>query len=544
MQCLIRCCATLLLVLAFPFLTLADIKVGKLLDESVEIGTTSTLLLEYRHDNYDAGVTENDRLVNLLGRINLRVGWKWFRASVRLDGLQFLYRSTLCRNRNDNSPDKANLPICRVRLQKDYRVGQFQVTYRSRMLTLSGGFVTEQFGRGLVLSLRKVDEVGIDLSLLGGRGQLRLGDHTLTVLGGAVSHTEVDFASLEFIDDPFDVVTGIRYEVLLANTVTLGAHYVFSHLMKTADQGGFARYHLPGLSLQVPELGKHLSLEVEGALLWRDASSLEQGLGYAMFASLNGSFGPVSSLLEFKYYRNFRFGGDVSPRLLYHEPPSLERLDQQVPNNNNVFGGRFRLSAQLWGGKSVPFLNVLLYTLNMNTQQDPMTGDATRLAYHVYVGLEQKIGITHLKLSFGTRRDFFVYREDSPLTPRLYRLVWRTDGSFSVPLGRHSIEAKWEHRWETRQAFQTLNFIKGRGTLTYGFSPWLTIAFLVSWDTSKAESIQPHVLIGGEIQGKFGRWGQIKIFGGGLHGGLVCVSGSCRNLPTFTGVRTEFVLRI
>jgi len=115
---------------------------------------------------------------------------------------------------------------------------------------------------------------------------------------------------------------------------------------------------------------------MDAALLFKEASAaVEQNSGYALFAGLTGYFGKVTMLLEFKDYPRFQFGRNDSPKLLYHEPPSLERLDQQVPNNSHLMGGRLRLSLDLLEGKTVPFVDALVYLLNDLTDEAMLTGE-------------------------------------------------------------------------------------------------------------------------------------------------------------------------
>ena len=527
---------------ALPSPARADVELARQWDEPLLLSTTSTLLLEYRHDNFDGKtLTENDRVLDLLGRLNARLTYGSVGASVRLDGIYLFHRGNRC-------PEGG----CRVDLRDDLRVGQFSAWYRGAWLELVGGDVTVQFGRGLALSIRRVDEIGVDLALRGGRARLRRGAHTVTVVAGLTNHNEVDFATAEFIADPQDLIAGARYEADLAGFATLGAHYVFSDFNETPDPDGFIRYHIPGVSLEIPTLGEHLSLAFEGAYLRRDASTLVEGgtNGYALFAGLTGYFGPVTLLLEAKHYRRFRFGRNDKPALRYHEPPSLERFDQQVPNNDNVLGGRLRLTVDLRGGDTVPFVNLLAYALNDQVDESLLDGKNSRVAYHLYAGVEQKLGPASLKLSFGFREDRWLdpgKRDDSgAVTAHIKRRVFRTDGSLSVPLGRHSLDAKWEHRTELRPLFSSdVTFHKGRFTLTYGLGGWISLAALLSWDHDPDDDdpIQPSLLGGGEVTLHMGRQAMLKLFGGGLHGGLVCVSGSCRQLPSFLGARSELVLR-
>ncbi len=533
----------LLALVCWPAAARAQLELATLGGEALRLSSTSTLLLEYRHDNYDGvNLDDNDGVVDLLGRVNVQLEWGGLGAAARLDGLALIHREHPCDG-----------DACRVRLENDLRVGQFSLWYRLAWLEVTGGDVTAQFARGLALSIRRVDELGVDLALRGGRVQLRAGDHTVTLVAGVTNHNEVDFATVELIEDPHDLVAAGRHEWRVADAVVLGAHYVFSSLADTPDADGFIRYHLPGLSLEIPRLGSHLSLALEAAYLRRDASSAVEAKtnGYAIYAGLDGDLGPLTLLAEVKHYRRFRFGRNDKPSLLYHEPPSLERFDQQVPNNHNVLGGRLRLTLDLAGGRTSPFVNALVYVLNDQVDEELIAGASARLVFHVYAGLRQRIADATLKLSVGLREDRFLDESHvdptGKVTSEIKRRVLRTDGGLSLPMGRHSLDLKWEHRTELRPLLTAdVNLLQGRVTATYGYGGWLTVAALISWDwdPDDGDPAQPPLLGGAEVQLHLGQWGQLKIFGGGVHGGLICVSGSCRRVPTFTGARTELVVRL
>ena len=67
--------------------------------------------------------------------------------------------------------------------------------YTGKNLELTAGDAYVQFGRGFVLSLRKVDELGIDTTVRGGKLTFTSDPFAFTIVGGILNPTRIDEAT-------------------------------------------------------------------------------------------------------------------------------------------------------------------------------------------------------------------------------------------------------------------------------------------------------------------------------------------------------------
>ena len=67
--------------------------------------------------------------------------------------------------------------------------------YTSKTIEVTAGDAYVQFGRGLVLSLRKVDELGIDTTVRGGKLTCTSDPFSVTIVGGILNPTRIDEAT-------------------------------------------------------------------------------------------------------------------------------------------------------------------------------------------------------------------------------------------------------------------------------------------------------------------------------------------------------------
>ncbi|MCA9684283.1 MAG: hypothetical protein KC457_18955, partial [Myxococcales bacterium] len=126
----------------------------------------------------------------------------------------------------------------------------------------------------------------------------------------------------------------------------------------------------------------------------------------------------------------------------------------------------------------------------------------------------------------------------------------------------HSLSLRLEWRYERQQKGSSKFFHRGNVILGYGLSPWLTLALIGGFSSEftplpnepklhdqpceETETSQctpkPHLWPGAEVRVNFFESSFLRIFAGRQVGGLLCVNGSCRNLPDFEGMRMDLVL--
>ena len=106
------------------------------------LSATNTTTLELRGDNYNNSATDDHYQV-IVNRLNLNGNAGDIQTQLRLDSFYFL--NTEAGAGYDN----------RTRLER------VSVQYRRGDWTLTAGDLYQQFGRGLVLAIRKVDELSL-----------------------------------------------------------------------------------------------------------------------------------------------------------------------------------------------------------------------------------------------------------------------------------------------------------------------------------------------------------------------------------------------
>lgn len=240
--------------------------------------------------------------------------------------------------------------------------------YTGKNLEVTAGDAYVQFGRGFVLSLRKVDELGIDTTVRGGKVTLTSDPFALTLVGGVLNPTRIDEATGRALILPRDIpadpsrgIQGDRFgpQPIFGSDRVVGAQIQAGRGLPVVLSTHGARFtrcaphryepngrvatgafdapfgscapadtetwlatipgnvtptiaaseiFLGGQSIEVPSLWSHGSLYVEAAVQrrHRDTSPDDPTAnGNALYASLTNHVGHFTSTLEAKSYRNF-----------------------------------------------------------------------------------------------------------------------------------------------------------------------------------------------------------------------------------------------
>jgi hypothetical protein len=263
-------------------------------------------------------------------------------AGLRLDSAVFW-------SRPDSDP---------TRFQDAVYPAKLWVTYAAPGLEVTLGDAYAQFGRGLTLSMRKVDELGIDTTVRGIKVEFQRDPFAVTAIAGFANPARVDEASGRSLfpaaQTPSlpvfgsDRVVGAEIQAGRGLPVTLATRVVrfsrcapYSYDANAApitdfgkDPGGVAfgscnaqdvttwLNELPsappginanditmaGQSIEVPNLAGHGKLYLEAATQYRHsqlAGPNANDAGNALYAAFAFDAGPVTSTLEIKSNRNF-----------------------------------------------------------------------------------------------------------------------------------------------------------------------------------------------------------------------------------------------
>jgi hypothetical protein len=355
-------------------------------DSKVTLDVTETSIVAQRFNAREGEVANDQGYFSWLNRLNAVLSWKKLTLGVRLDSSVYTLRP--------EDRDFAN-PQLKANAEKDgatrYRDAIYPakvfLTYKTEGLEVTAGDAYVQFGRGLVLSMRKVDELGIDTTLFGGKIVANKDIFGLTLVAGLANPARVDeptgralFLPRTINNNPLgaqpvfgnDRIVGASITagrglpvVLSTNGVILSRcapyHYnadgtindsTFDAPFGTCEEPDRTTF-LDQLrnnkvgpvfesrqtinasqTLEIPNLWGHGNFYLEGAIQKRDVGdSLEANTeGNALYGSFVASGGRVTNTVEVKSYRNFyplAASVDISRvsafgNIAYSAPPTAE----------------------------------------------------------------------------------------------------------------------------------------------------------------------------------------------------------------------------
>ncbi len=296
-----------------------------------------------------------------LNRLNLVLGWKKWTLGARIDSSIYALRpeDTI----SDPGQRQALLTDGSTRFRNAVYPAKLWLTYKDGGLEVTAGDSYVQFGRGLVLSMRKIDELGVDTTLFGAKLTMQKDPFGVTVIAGLANPARVDeptgralfssrpigmignnqavpaqpiFGSDRIIGG--QVTAGRGLPVILSThavMLTKCAPYrygadgnivesTFDRPIGTCAEPDRTTWldELPsGLgpvltsrhtinaaqSIEIPSLWKHGNIYLEGAVQQREAERPQERntQGNALYASVVTTGGPIANTIEMKSYRNF-----------------------------------------------------------------------------------------------------------------------------------------------------------------------------------------------------------------------------------------------
>ncbi len=366
------------------------------------------------------------------------VGYERWLFALRLDSAYYLYEPEA--HPNSSSLVKGEL---QERYINQLRPEYLALSYNGRGSSYVLGDYYMTLGRGMILSIRKVGDVGVDNKLSGAKAVTRT-----KFLGGQLTFTEFFGwtniknyeAGTEYyypeqvkdregkIDefyDAFDFIAGGRMEYRFGKYLKVGAHGV--KIVSPEDEtGANAVVNGFGANIELPRPVKWLSMYAEVARLLRDDSTrltadepTEKGWGAYMNTNLY--FGKTTILVEGKYYDNmFR----VYPRGIRQpsrqvlnrivEPPTAERPGTLLLANSTVYGGRARADYRV-SPAFVPYIAGGLYrdrSFGRETDGSVIASSPPHGIYAVYGGARINKPWSELSVEIGHRSQSNQYTDD------------------------------------------------------------------------------------------------------------------------------------
>lgn len=375
----------------------------------VRLEVTETAIVGQRFDARDSEKFEDQGYGAFINRLNAALSYKRFTLGTRLDSSLYWLKPEdrpLSDSVGADAPTAADREDARAaettRLRRDgtsrfpntIYPAKLWVTYKAPGLEITAGDAYVQFGRGLVLSMRKIDELGADNTVRGAKVAWQADPFALTLVAGIANPSRVDEATGRalFLPRPVegdargaqplfgsDRLVGAQIEAGRGLPVVLGtravrltrcAPYSYDAQGRVNDNtfdapiGSCApsdtalwlsslpsgngpvlqssEVDVASQSLEIPRmLGGTTKLYVEGAVQRRvrdDAPLEPNNQGNALYGALNVDLGPVTNLLEMKSYRNFfplAGGVNVSrasafSTVVYSAPPTTELITQDA----------------------------------------------------------------------------------------------------------------------------------------------------------------------------------------------------------------------
>lgn len=481
----------------------------------------STTFVQWYRENYNTQQSD-DGFVALVQRLgtgtDVRLKQVTLGTQLRLDGQKIWF------------PDSQDCSGDCVPVEDDVRLERFTVSADTRYFSVQGGDFQASFGRGMGLSVRKVDLIGVDATIKGGRVDLRTKPVRVTGIAGFANRQNSDFATRQLIEDPgypgqsytfspdtedrgcnvdgaldpdfgnplwticSDLVAGGRVEGSLPGKVEVGAHHVYLDYGDEVTAGVVDEHsHLIGGDIARARIAGVWDMFVGASGIIRNPNLRGTPLepqsfrGYGIYASNVFVAGTTTILVEAKHYQDYLLALSQNSLLQYAENPTLEREDQQVPGNQNATGARLRVD-HTWRDLGLTvFGSSLEYAYSEDVGTSAFRSDG-RLATHNYAGvIWRKKGTDFvLQVSGGYRYERFL---DPPVGSPLRRRFPHAEFYVTIPVAKangltHTMSVRGEGRWEN---FRTVgsgeDFFRGLLTVGYSMSPWFSVSLLQGIDT-------------------------------------------------------------
>src|SRR5690606_33409090 len=158
---------------------------------------TNTTLLEYRGNNENGVETDDDYGVGL-NKLYLDGNVGDTSGHLQIDGVYF----TTTPDASILAPGQPSGYVSELRLER------FRLQHEFEEVTVLGGDTHLQLGRGIALSLRKVDELGLDQALRGGNVIWQGDVARLQAFAGITNIANLDGVTQRHLEDPNDTLVG------------------------------------------------------------------------------------------------------------------------------------------------------------------------------------------------------------------------------------------------------------------------------------------------------------------------------------------------
>ncbi|MCA9537752.1 MAG: hypothetical protein KC620_02620 [Myxococcales bacterium] len=480
---------------------------------------TDSLTIERRVDNQN-GDDGDDNYGVAINRLNLVGSDGGLSANARVDTIYFVNPPATQASEGEYADD-ARLERLSVR----YRLGDWQIQV---------GDFYRQLGRGIVLSLRKVDEVGLDLTVQGGEVAWDTKDHAAALFAGRVNAVNLDAVSQKFVDDPDDVLVGAEYTLRALGPLRLNVYGLYMGIEEPilASVSDDDHVFSGGLSAEIPDLFSFGSAYFEVDYQRRELVG-ETFPGKAAYGAVELFFGDYGLVAEGLYLDDFELRGSsnsaLQNRFVYGQPPTLERLDQEVLNNKDVLGGRLRVDRYLLEGDLALYINGMYRITDQgeSSQVDQL---------HGYAGFDLTYGegASRLGLSAGYRDE----KQPELSDPDLKSMI-HFEGDWL-----QAISGGWSLHLSSTNELRTLkddDYARGSTLLGVEAAGLGALTVELGYDTQKEGDNIRQFFYATVLDWEAAEWMRARFTAGHQRGGLKCIGGVCRIFPEFAGARLDII---
>ena len=412
------------------------------------------------------------------------------------------------------------------------------------------------FGRGIALNVVKLDEIGQDTTVRGGKVSVHRGPLHLTLLAGVFNFLDVDQATgyLSAALFPEEPVFGGRIAYRLFENLELGAHAVHVVHVQNDDDNDTVW----GVSADMTRLlGGDLSIsaemdlqrsvqdgcvtrgfgEDEGCSQRRFLPYLHPLRGLAAYLTSTLSRGNWVFNVEGKYFNDFAMGipvGNVGYGVSYSQPPTLERIYANATDLASSAGGRLRVDYNFGELGPLELMVFANYTFIRTYGEGPFE------IHDPYGGFELSwMGSrSHWNLMGGLR-----YERDTERSVE-HRSDWHLYGDIEQALAqRHSVQLNYFLRFSRKESIG--DWVEMDLAFQYRWSPLFALAFTVehTGDPSVVGTTS-RFFFGGSLRYFVTSDTYLNLRAGQNRPGLKCLNGLCRRFPGFSGLQVMAVGRL
>ncbi len=535
----------------------------------------------------------SDNYVDWLNRFDAQLSWGPWHAELRFDSAVFANTPTvpqsyaICVNGLTGPCENRNLALMlENRYIDNFELEKISLNYLGDHLDATLGDFYLSYGRGLVISLLKLDALGVDTTLRGADVTFHWGGFTANAAAGVTNIVNTDEATGEVAPDPEDRVVAARLEWRQPRIVTIGIDGAgFFQNPQTAllspwepgaptqsvplgwlalgsvqgepfppgagppaltSTGNFSATidfpHVWDFGKLYAELAHQVQAEYTANPLGGGASQ-QSTQGNALLVSADAFLGPATLLVEFKDYQNYIYPLQSSlssvtypafwQQNVYNNPPELEEIFQEEDPSYTTYGPRVRLDWKL-SDRVSPFASAALF------QNDTAGWDYTITDGYLGVDANWQDHRSHAVVSAGRRLEIMNRLSPTPGDP--YQHEWWVQYDAVQVLGAtYSLELEGLHRRFDYDALLGHPWSWGYSYLSLKRSAWtVTLGYeYTTQDPAEWRSANPNAGVAWTISDHY----TVRAFGGGREAGLRCINGVCRVFPGFTGGSVELAAR-